>query len=62
MLGVVAIGLFLSGVTVWPAVPELKMAVRIVWGDSAPSGGLHAFVLRAIQGLESVQTNYPFML
>jgi hypothetical protein len=27
MLAVVAFGLFVSGVTVWPAVPELKMAI-----------------------------------
>ena len=36
MLGVVAFGLFISGVTVWPAVPELKTAVRIVWGAAEP--------------------------
>ena len=62
MLGIVAFGLFVSGVTVWPAVPELKAAVRIAWGVSEPTGQLHAFVLRAIEGLESVQANYPFML
>jgi hypothetical protein len=62
MLGIVAFGLFVSGVTVWPAVPELKAAVRIAWGDGAPTGVLHPFVLRSIAGLESVQANYPFML
>ena len=62
MLGIVAFGLFVSGVTVWPAVPELKAAARIAWGDGEPSGVLHPFVLRAIEGLESVQANYPFML
>ena len=62
MLGIVAFGLFVSGVTVWPAVPELKAAVRIAWGDVEPSGVLHHFVLRVIQALESVQANYPFML
>jgi len=30
MLGIVVFGLVVSGVTVWPAVPELKMAVHIV--------------------------------
>jgi hypothetical protein len=62
MLGVVAIGLFVSGVTVWPAVPELKLAVHVVWGDGPPTGVLHAFILKAIEGLESVHSNYPFML
>jgi hypothetical protein len=61
MLGIVAFGLFVSGVTVWPAVPELKLAVRIAWGEGEPTGVLHAFVLRAIEGLESVQANFPFM-
>ena len=62
MLGIVAFGLVVSGVTVWPAVPELKIAVRIVWGDGQPAGVLHSFVLQAIEGLESVEAKYPFML
>ena len=62
MLGIVAFGLFVSGVTVWPAVPELKTAVSIVWGDAEPAGGLHAFLVKSIEGLEYVQTHYPFML
>ena len=62
MLGVVVFGLLMSGITVWPAVPELKMAVHLVWGDAVPSGTLHDFVLRAIIGLETVQKDYPFML
>jgi len=62
MLGIVVFGLIVSGVTVWPAVPELKMAVHIVWGDGEPAGVLHGFILRAIEGLQSVEANYPFML
>jgi hypothetical protein len=62
MLGIVAFGLFLSGVTVWPAVSELKMAVRMVWGDGEPDGVLHSFILQAIDGLESVEENFSFML
>ena len=62
MLGIIAFGLLVSGITVWPAVPELKMAVRIVWGDSEPTDGLHRFALQAIEGLESVEASYPFML
>jgi len=62
MLGIVVFGLVMSGVTIWPAIPELKMAVRIVWGDGESAGVLHSFILQAIDGLESVEANYPFML
>ncbi len=62
MLGIIVFGLLVSGITVWPAIPELKMAVRIVWGDAEPIGVLHGFVLQAIEGFESVEANYPFML
>lgn len=62
MLGIVVFGLLVSGITVWPMVSELKMAVRIVWGDGEPDGVLHSFILRAIEGLESVEAEYPFML
>jgi len=62
MLGIVAFGLFVSGVTVWPAVPELKAAVSFIWGAAEPAGVLHGFVLKAIEGLEKVAAEYPFML
>lgn len=62
MLGIIVFGLLVSGITVWPAGPELKLAVQIAWGNSAPTGVLHSFVLQAIVGLESMQENYPFML
>lgn len=62
MLAIVAFGLFMSGVTIWPAIPELKTAVWIVWGNTPPTGTLHAFVLKAIEGLEYMNANYRFML
>jgi hypothetical protein len=62
MLGIVVFGLLVSGITVWPAIPELKMFVHIVWGEGESTGVLHSFILQAIEGLESVETNYPFML
>ncbi len=62
MLSIIVFGLLVSGITVWPAVPELKLAVRIVWGDGEPSGVLHTFVLQAIEALEHAHANYPFML
>ena len=62
MLGIVAFGLFAAGVTVWPAVPELKWGVRMIWGDAEPVGVLHTFVLQALAGLEHMSAEYPFML
>jgi len=62
MISVVVFGLLVSAVTVWPAISELKMVVRIVWGDTEPTGALHSFILQAIDGLETMQADYPFML
>jgi hypothetical protein len=62
MLGIVALGLFLSGVTVWPAQTELKTIVRVVWGNAEPTGQLYTFLLDVIEGLEVVEAAYPFLL
>ena len=62
MLDIIVFGLLVSGITVWPAAPELKLVTRVFWGDSEPTRVLHAFVLQAIEGLESVKASYPFML
>jgi hypothetical protein len=62
MLSFVVFGLLVSGITVWPAVPELKLVVRFLWGDAEPTGVLHAFVLRVIEGLQAVQSDYRFLL
>jgi hypothetical protein len=62
MLGIVALGLLLSGVTVWPAAAELKALEHVVWGEGQPSGEVGAFVDKAIGGLEQTRENYPFLL
>lgn len=62
MISFIVFGLLVSGITVWPAVSELKLAVKIVWGESPPTGVLHSFVMQAIDGLEYIGSNYPFML
>lgn len=62
MLGVVAAGLFVSGVTVWPAVAELKAVVGWIGGSQPAAGELHGWLLRAIAGLEDMQVRFPFML
>ncbi len=62
MLILIAVGLFFFGVTVWPAVWELKFAVQTVWGESSPTGAIHGFLLKVIEALESTESNYPFLL
>ena len=62
MLAVVAFGLFVSGVTIWPAVWELKTGVRLLWGDASPTGPIHAFLVRAIEALETTQSTQPFLM
>jgi hypothetical protein len=61
MLGIVAAGLFISGVTIWPALWELKTIVRILWDGTEPTGAIHRFLLDALRSLESVGSNYPFL-
>ena len=62
MLGIVALGLFISGVTVWPAIFELKLAVSLLWGEGEASGSLHAFILQVIEALEATNEDYPFLM
>ena len=62
MLGIVVFGLLVSGITIWPAVPELKFGVRSIWGAGEPTGAVHQFVVQAIAALELVETQYPFLL
>ncbi|MEM6820651.1 MAG: hypothetical protein AAF558_01745 [Verrucomicrobiota bacterium] len=62
MLGIVAFGLLFSGVTVWPAIPELKFIVYLIWGDTIPSNELHRFLLQIINSLEIVQKGHSPIL
>ncbi len=62
MLAIVAFGLFVSGVTIWPAVWELKTAVGLVWGNAAPTGTIHRFLLEVLSAIESVKAEHPFLL
>lgn len=62
MLWVVTAGLFISGVTVWPAITELKIGVKILWGSGETNGALHQFVLQVIEGLEAVKKDYHFLM
>ena len=57
MLGIVAFGLFVSGVTVWPAISELNFALSIL-----PESGLKSFVLQVKEGLQSVNETHPYLM
>jgi hypothetical protein len=61
LIGIVAFGLLVSAVTIWPMVNELKLMVRIIGGDNAATGYLHGFLLRVIEGIEEVNGAYPFL-
>ena len=61
MIGLVAFGLLVSGVTIWPMVSELKLLVRIIGEGSAATGPLHGFLLRVIEGMDEVNAAYPFL-
>ena len=62
MLLIVAFGLFISGVTVWPAIPELKMGVKILEAIGEPVGELQKFVVKVIEGLEVVKRDHHFLM
>jgi hypothetical protein len=62
MLGIVAFGLFVSGVTVWPAISELKFLIHLLWGDSVPTGEVHRFTLQILNSLEVIKDEHsPIM-
>ena len=62
MILIVALGLFFSGITVWPMKWELKTFVEIVWGNNEPKNIIHSFMLQVINGIDAVEILYPFML
>ncbi len=58
LLGLVALGLFLSGVTIFPAIPELTWFATTVEGFPT----LHAWIATVIRALEDTRVRYPFLL
>lgn len=61
MLAIVAGGLFISGATIFPALPELRLFVRLVWGAGPPGdpGSLHAWVLGCIEAIARTSRDAP---
>lgn len=62
MLGIVAFGLFVSGVTIWPAIPELALALRVLEWLGLQATGLHAFLSGVAGTLEMVNRDYPYVM
>jgi hypothetical protein len=62
MLAIVAFGLLVSGVTVWPATWELKAIIAILWGEAPPAGTVHRFLVEVLSAIQAVQAEHPFLL
>jgi hypothetical protein len=63
MIGLVALGLLLSGVTIWPMEWELSTAIRLLWGSAPASDGtVHAFLLRVLDAWRTTARDTPFLL
>ncbi len=62
---IVAVGLFLSGVTIFPAIPELRWLVRILGGEGPPGAGplpeLHAWISTVLSALEETSRSHPYL-
>lgn len=62
LVGLVGVGLFVSGMTIWPALWELRTFVDLVWGPGPAGGDVHGLMLQAIEGLESLEAERPLLL
>lgn len=61
MLWIVVAGLFMSGVTIWPAIFELETLIGILWGDAEPTGALHRFLVLVVDSLHATKADYHFL-
>jgi hypothetical protein len=61
MIGIVVFGLLISGVTVWPAILEVKLLLNLIWGDAPASSEIHRFGLDVLAALEHMKAETPFM-
>ena len=59
LLGLVAFGLFVSGVTVWPAIPELRWFHSLPFVQAVPA--LRDWIGTCITGLSETGKAYPFL-
>lgn len=59
MLIIVSFGLFVSGVTVWPAVSELRIALGILESIGLGGSDLHNFVEQIRNSLIAINQEHP---
>lgn len=59
MLGIVAFGLFVSGVTVWPAIPELRLSLAILSQVGLEDSQLYSFTSQILASLEAIEKDHP---
>jgi len=59
MLKVVAVGLFVSGVTVWPAISELKMGLALLSSIGFGESALFSFVTQLLGSLQAIEESHP---
>lgn len=62
MLLIVAFGLFVSGVTVWPAVPELNLGLRILEVLGFADSELFRFTTQIRDSLIAIEDQHPSIL
>ncbi len=62
MLGIVAFGLFVSGVTVWPAISELKIGMEILSWLGFGGTDMHAFCARILHSLQTIERDHPHIM
>lgn len=62
MLGLVAFGLFVSGVTVWPAISELRIGLEILLRLGFGDTELHGFCSRILESLLTIERDHPHIM
>ncbi len=62
MLGIVAGGLFISGITVWPAVPGLQFGQQILGRFGFEDSQLYSFSAQILASLQAVASDHPQIL
>jgi len=61
MLVIVAGGLFVSAVTIWPMEAELELALRVL-GATPGLADLQSFLTTTLEGLRVTRDHYPMLL
>jgi len=62
MLIIVALGLFVSGVTVWPAIPELKWGLHLLQNWGLADSTLADFTATILESLKHIEKDHPHIL